>query len=239
MSITHIAFYPSDYNSGVSKLSDAERGVYWSLISHMYEEAGPIERDDERLARLCGCKTKARFVKALDYLIEQGKITIADGWLFNDRAQKEIQKTVEKSSKAKQSADRRWRKKRNKNNGGTYANASQTHMPLQCYPEPEPITPKVPFSDFWILWPVKTNKDAAQKAWQKLSPNNQNAAINSLPGWFDRWRARYPDANAIHASTFLNKKRWEDEAPASSQHDPNSFVARLEREKEKERRAAQ
>lgn len=138
MSITHIAFYPSDWLAGTRGLSDAETGVYITLICRMYEMAGPIERDDERLARLCGCRSKSSFVKALTYLIEEGKITEVDGALFNDRAQKEIEKVTSISSKARSAAEERWKKKRNKNNKGSDASASVEHMPQPCQPEPEP-----------------------------------------------------------------------------------------------------
>ena len=137
MSILHVAFYPSDWLAGTRGLSDSETGVYITLISRMYEMAGPIVRDDERLARLCGCKSKAGFVKALKYLIEEGKILEAEGHLFNERVEKEIKNTTEKSTKAKAAAESRWKKKYNKNNEGNYANASLEHMPEACQLEPE------------------------------------------------------------------------------------------------------
>lgn len=137
MSIVHIAFYPSDWLAGTRGLSDAEAGVYINLICRMYEMAGPIERDDNRLARHCGCKSKASFVKSLEYLISEGKIIQSGNELFNERVQKEIKNTTEKSSKAKSAAQSRWDKKANKNNDGTNANASPKHMPDECQSEPE------------------------------------------------------------------------------------------------------
>ena len=59
MSILHVPFYPSDWLAGTRGLSDSETGVYITLIARMYEMAGPIERDDDRLSRLCGSKSKA------------------------------------------------------------------------------------------------------------------------------------------------------------------------------------
>lgn len=137
MSIVHIAFYPSDWLAGTRGLSDAEAGVYINIICRMYEMAGPIERDDNRLARHCGCKSKASFVKSLEYLISEGKIIQSGNELFNERVQKEIKNTTEKSSKAKSAAQSRWDKKANKNNDSTNANASSKHMPNECQSEPE------------------------------------------------------------------------------------------------------
>lgn len=137
MSIIHIAFYPSDWLAGTRGLSDAETGVYITLIARMYEMAGPIERNDERLYRLCGCKSKSSFTRSLNYLISEGKIIQADGWIFNERVQKEIKITTEKSSKAQSAAQSRWDRNSNKNNVGDNANASLEHMPQLCQSESE------------------------------------------------------------------------------------------------------
>lgn len=138
MSIIHIAFYPSDWLAGTRGLSDAETGVYITLIAKMYEMAGPIERDDQRLYRLCGCKSKTSFVKSLDYLISEGMVIDSPDGLFNERVAKEIEIVVTKSIKAKDAAQSRWKRKSNKNNKGLNADAKPEHMPQPCQPEPEP-----------------------------------------------------------------------------------------------------
>jgi uncharacterized protein YdaU (DUF1376 family) len=137
MSIIHIAFYPSDWLAGTRGLTDSETGVYITLISRMYEMAAPIEREDNRLARLCGCKTKVAFVKALNHLISEGKIIETDEGLFNDRVGKEIKITTEKSVKARAAAESRWNRKNNNNNGSLDARAPSEHMPQRCQSESE------------------------------------------------------------------------------------------------------
>lgn len=74
----------------------------------------------------------------------------------------------------------------------------------------EPVK-KIAFSEFWEKWPHKIGKDNAQKAWGKLSEANRELAISALPSWLPWWRRQNPDANHIHASTYLNQKRWQDE----------------------------
>ena len=138
MSITHIPFYPSDWLGGTRSLTDVETGVYITLICQMYEMAGPIKRDDDRMYRFCGSKSKASFVKTLDHLIAEGKVTNENGHIFNDKVQEILNNVVEKSTKARASAQRRWDKKPKEINGSDYANASETHMPLTCYPKPKP-----------------------------------------------------------------------------------------------------
>jgi uncharacterized protein YdaU (DUF1376 family) len=138
MSIVHVAFYPSDWLAGTRGLSAEETGVYITLIARIYEMAGPIPRDDNRLSRLCGCASKSKFSKALEYLMSEGKIIERDGYITNERAEKEIKNVTEKSEKAKAAAQSRWDKKGNKNNGGKNANASPEHMLQGCHSEPEP-----------------------------------------------------------------------------------------------------
>jgi uncharacterized protein YdaU (DUF1376 family) len=200
VSIVHIAFYPSDWLAGTRGMSDAETGVYITLIAKMYEMAGPIERDDQRLYRLCGCKSKASFLKSLEYLLSEGKIIEQDGGLFNERVQKEIKNTTEKSAKAKAAAVSRWNKKSNKNNEGTDANASPEHMPQQCQPEPEPelyikdtnvslsISPANDLSEAVSIY----NHAAAVSGWpqvQKTTPNRSKqirarlAECDGVEGW--------------------------------------------------------
>lgn len=178
MSITHIAFYPSDWLSGTRGLSAEETGVYITLIARIYEMAGPIERDDERLSRLCGCKTTARFVKALEYLISEGKIVVTPDGLTNDRAEKEIKNTTEKSDKAKAAAQSRWDKKPNKNNGGINADASPEHMPQPCQPEPEPYIDKSSNE----LLPISTQSEAVHANEVSEAVTLYNAAA-AHAGW--------------------------------------------------------
>ena len=211
MSIVHIPFYPSDWLAGTLGLSDAEKGVYITLIARMYEMAGPIERDDNRLFRVCGSKSKASFVKALEYLISEGKIIVTEEGLFNEKASKVIEQTTEKSTKAKAAAQSRWDRKPNKNNGGADANASPKHMPQPCQPEPEPELKKE--STDVLLYdqppPIDEisqavsayNATATRVGWpsvQKLSPQRRAALKGRLKeaGGAEGWEVALAKAEA-------------------------------------------
>jgi len=138
MSIVHIPFYPSDWLAGTRGMMTDETGVYITLIARMYEMAGPIERNDERLYRVCGCNSKRHFVKILKFLIHEGKVQEENGELFHQRVAKEINKVIEKSSKARLAANERWGKKPNKNNAADNADAMQTDMLGGCQSKSEP-----------------------------------------------------------------------------------------------------
>ena len=228
MSINHIAFYPSDWLAGTRGMSDAETGVYITLICRMYEMAGPIERDDDRLSRLCGCKTKSRFVKALDYLLSEGKVVETENGIFNERVAKEIQKVVEKSTKGRDAAESRWRRKPNKNNGSTHANASPGHMPQPCQPEPE-LEPEVidkesitkymsDFEEFWSEYPKRRGTNPRKKAFEKYrAARKAGTSKDDILDGVKRLFKFVCDEDTIEtefvpmAATWLTQERWSDE----------------------------
>lgn len=82
-----------------------------------------------------------------------------------------------------------------------------------AYASPCAAGPKAPsFDDFWSAWPLaKVGKDAARKAFGRLSPQQRTSATAQAPGWCGAWHAANPRLNDIHPSTYLNNKRWEDE----------------------------
>lgn len=64
------------------------------------------------------------------------------------------------------------------------------------------------FAEFWKNWKRKDAKAVAQKAWSKLSPTEQKAAIKDVSN------GRYKDTQRQYIplpATYLNGRRWEDE----------------------------
>lgn len=68
------------------------------------------------------------------------------------------------------------------------------------------------FEDAWLLYPKKVAKLDAQKAWNKLRPDQQWAVMQALP-----IHARYWDAAGTakeylpHFATWIRGERWTDE----------------------------
>lgn len=62
---------------------------------------------------------------------------------------------------------------------------------------------------FWPAWPVKENKDPAKKAARNIDPQDRGNAVAGILRQADRIKAQ---ERPIHASTWLNNRRWEDEA---------------------------
>ena len=89
--IPYFNFYPIDFMRGVRGLTAQEVGIYTMLLCRMYEENGPVDLHEERLAAYCGCRTST-LSKTLLRLCDLGKITLIGQQIFNTRAAIEIDK---------------------------------------------------------------------------------------------------------------------------------------------------
>jgi hypothetical protein len=63
------------------------------------------------------------------------------------------------------------------------------------------------FDQFWTLYPRKTSKQSASKAFAKLKDEDQQKAINNI----SRLYSETPVQFVPHAATYLNQGRWEDQ----------------------------
>ena len=131
-----VRFFSSDWLAGTRGLSAAESGVYISLIAMMYERGEPLERNDARLARLCGASNSS-FKAALAILIDAKKISVIDGRLWNPRVAKEQFYRSEKSEVGKRAAETRWGKDQ-QNQRPADANAMRPQSEGNANQKPEP-----------------------------------------------------------------------------------------------------
>jgi hypothetical protein len=76
------------------------------------------------------------------------------------------------------------------------------------------------FDQFWAIYPRKTGKQAALKSFAKLSNADQQEALNNI----SRLYSQTPVQFVPHAATYLNGKRWEDQA---IQRTPNFAYSNL------------
>jgi len=75
------------------------------------------------------------------------------------------------------------------------------------------------FPEFWSVYPLKTGKKAAMKAWAALKPSAdlRQTMLVGLRTWcrHDRW-TKEGGKYRHHASTWLNQRFWEDEEVCGS-----------------------
>jgi hypothetical protein len=68
------------------------------------------------------------------------------------------------------------------------------------------------FNEFWSMYPRKVSKRAAEKAWLKLTLQEQSDALEALPNHIKYWKLKNTETEYVpHAATWINQGRWEDE----------------------------
>lgn len=68
------------------------------------------------------------------------------------------------------------------------------------------------FNKFWNLYPRKVAKKDAEKAFNRLKPEDREAALKAIPLHVEYWSLKETDKDFIpHPATWLNGARFEDE----------------------------
>jgi uncharacterized protein YdaU (DUF1376 family) len=214
MSLPYFPMYPTDFEADTSHLTLAEDGAYNRLLRLMWMTSGcTLPADDAWIKRRMRVDQDT-FDGVVKVVIDEF-FTVDSGRLSNAKLGRIFAETNEAHKKRVSAGSKGGKAKALKTNKPTSSNA--VAKPKQPEPEPEPDKgePKgslCGFDEFWKIWPDKTGKENARKAWKKLTMGNRRQAFSAIrDGWFYRWQQSKPDANPIHASTFLNSKRWTDE----------------------------
>jgi uncharacterized protein YdaU (DUF1376 family) len=130
-------FNIGDYKSHTEHLSEMEDLTYRRLLDWYYLHESPIPLDESEVARQIRMRSHSDCIAVV--LREYFELT-DDGWIHH-RANKELAKAGEKSSKASQSAKARWDKKSNKNKDlAVDANALRTQSEGNATHNTEHIT---------------------------------------------------------------------------------------------------
>jgi hypothetical protein len=73
-----------------------------------------------------------------------------------------------------------------------------------------PLNPAILFEDFYRNYPRKTAKGAARKAWDRLSPEDQEKAVEGALAYSND--PNRDESFTAYPATWLNAERWLDEA---------------------------
>jgi hypothetical protein len=176
--------------------------VYWNAECEMSTDHAELEADGhlERLlqTRLVESNGPSVFIKFLDLQWEEANLH-----------------RTKMSQAGKRSAERRSAKvEENPTKVEPMLNLPSTKVEPMFNREEERREEKkrrenacVLFDQFWSLYPRKTSKQSASKAFAKLKDEDQQAAINNIA----RLYAETPVQFVPHAATYLNQGRWEDQ----------------------------
>jgi len=68
------------------------------------------------------------------------------------------------------------------------------------------------FLVFYGLYPRKMARKDAEKAWNKLTPDQQLECIEAMPNYLKYWKIKETAKDFIpYPATFLNQERWTDD----------------------------
>lgn len=234
--LPYYKMYPKDFDADekVRRLDCREAGLYLFALNHAWNNDG-IPGEDEEAGKVL--KVSVRDFREAWPSVKKCFTLCEDGRLRNTRQEEERSKAKEKSAKALEAAEARWSSESESKDADASDEPMRTHcgrmqnaMPRAYESESASVlsfkkTDKRKESDawfdseFWPLWPVKENKPPAKEASRKLTPEDRSAAIQGVRDQAAKIRAM---ERPIHASTWLNNRRWEDQ-PA-----PFALVAQVE-----------
>lgn len=223
-------FNIGDYRRDTQHLTPLEHGIYRLLLDQFYLTECPIDANALRLL----CVRSKEDIETAMRLLDEFFTDVGEGEFVHKRASIEIEKYHSKSSKASDSAKKRWS---HANAMRTHSEGNANHKPLTTNQEPlttnhKPRTinqePKVKtvsadksasctiFDQFWQAYPKKTGKGAALKVWVKLKDHrNLIDLILKALAWqssSEQW-TRDGGQYVPNPSTYLNQERWLDEPP--------------------------
>lgn len=140
-------------------------------------------------------------------------------------------------AEARAKARDRKRAQRERDRGVTVTGQSQDTTPAPSLSPQTPLTHPHPrkggsiarireaddFEAFWRAYPAKIGKKAALAAWDKA---RDRPPLDEVLAAIDRYRrAKPPDRDWCHPSTWLNQGRWADEPPPPSEPGPRNAPA--------------
>jgi uncharacterized protein YdaU (DUF1376 family) len=200
-------FYLNDYLADTVLLSLDEHGAFILLMTFYWNSDASVPASAERLHKICRCTTDAE-QHAVDH-VAKTYFSVVDGYLQNDRLDKELAKSASISASRVKAA----KAKHAKGSASAGASAEQVHTQSQSQSQSHKDLLKTlsdSFEKLWSEYPNKTGKKEAlrhfnasvktvedlQKIWKAinnymnhlLQPQNSFKQFQNGSTWFNNWR---------------------------------------------------
>lgn len=223
-----------DYARDAGHLTMLEHGAYTLLLDRYYSTEQAIPSDQAH--RVCRARSREERA-AVDAVLAEFFHLVNGAWV-NGRASREVEKAQTKIEAARTNGAKGGRPKKNpdatepKPTGLLMGSVLETQpKALQTPDTRHQETPPNPrkrgnvhefppgFDSFWAAYPRKTAKPKAAQAFARLSPDatllGTMLAAVSAQSRSEQWTK---DGGQFipHPASWLNARRWEDEAPAAS-----------------------
>lgn len=207
-------FHIRDYLTKTRHLTLLEDLAYRRLIDTYYTEEQPLPADPARAARLIAMPDNVAEVTA----VLNEFFTLEDSGWTNQRCDFEITKYHGKADSARRANKAKVEKKSLKSELITELK-SEPFQDATSKPKNQrtskPSTPVVGFESFWSAYPRKTAKAEALKSFTKINPDEQTLAKMLAAVERSKLSTDWMKDNGQFIpfpSTWLNQRRWEDEA---------------------------
>lgn len=203
-------FHIRDYLTKTRHLSLTEDLAYRRLMDVYYTEEKPLPIQPEDCARLIAMR---EYSDDVGRVLQEFFIQSDDGWR-NDRCDYEIEKYHGKAESARRANKAKIEKKTLKSELKPEPFQDATQKPKN--PQTQKPTPTVDgFDSFWSAYPRKVAKAEAQKSFNKIRPDAETLTQMLASLARSRQSTDWLKDNGQFIpfpSTWLNQRRWEDEA---------------------------
>lgn len=250
--VRRVDYFPDEYIGGIGGVLRAdEQGVYWMVCSLIMSGGDDVTYDAVRLAGLCRIRP-ADIRKIVDRLLSIGKLTLThEGKLSQKRARSEVEKSAnriqiaaEKGAKGGRPSKKDEQKQPDDKAAGLSGeNLTTNQQPATSKVSEEETSIERPkpakrrhsysekFSEFWDAYPTDAlmSKAITGKAFEVMSPEDQDAAIGSIPA-FKAYCSQHPDYRPVHAVRYLTQRRFEGFNTVAKKVDSRAFVQMGSRE---------
>lgn len=207
-----------DFNNATRHLTRVERSLFSDAIELYYDTEKPLTSDFDKLARLLLAQSDEEKSALRDVLNEF--FTLTDDGYFNKRCNEEIlkyQSYIDNKSKAGKASAKQRTEQKLTGVEQVLNTTSTNYNPLTINQELITIKPKNitrinalddGFNEFWLAYPKKVGKTAAEKSWRKHKPPLDDV-LKAL-----RWQThseQWHRGFIPNPATYLNDGRWQDE----------------------------
>lgn len=229
-------YYPhhiGDFIKDTANLDDHQLATYLRMIWAYYTEETPMHDDCESIAFAMRSDEKTVRLLLKHYFF------LEDDCWHHARCDREIEVFHGKSEKARNSANARWKNanakrahsERNANEPVFDANQEpRTKNQEEAKSNASSAEDSEGFDAFWTLYPKKTAKKDALKAWKKIRSRDCSRIMRGLFDHLncDQW-SRDGGSYIPNPATWLNGERWNDEVkPYDQQQKSNRPLSAID-----------
>ena len=213
-------FYPhhiGDFQRDTASLSDSDTMAYLRLIWMYYDTELPLPNDAKKLAFKIGSNPDSVQIILDTFFIKEQDV------YRHKRCDDVLNKIYATSEQARLAAQARWAKRANAmqpqsernadalNNNANVIKIDATHNPIPITHINKYIDR---FDEFWKAYPRKVSKGAAEKAWNKIKPNDETVTL-MIKAISAQKLSEVEEKFIPYPASWLNATKWLDEVKSA------------------------